>query len=51
VANSGVLLKLAEEGESFGVSGPYFPSSSFFSAGLRPRLVISYAVPTAGPSP
>lgn len=49
--NSGVLLKLAEEEEDFGVSGPYFPSSSFGTASLRPRLVVSYTVPTTGLSP
>jgi hypothetical protein len=49
--NRGVLLKLAEEEEDFGVSGPYFPSASFGTATLRPRLVVSYIVPTTGLSP
>ncbi len=49
--NRGVLLKLAEEEEDFGVSGPYFPSASFGRAVFRPRLVVSYTVPTAGLSP
>jgi len=46
--NRGVLLALAEEEEDFGVSGPYFPSASFLEASLRPRLVVSYVVPTTG---
>ena len=49
--NRGVLLKLAEEEEDFDVSGPYFPSASFGTAALRPRLVVSYVVPTTGLSP
>ena len=49
--NRGVLLKLAEEEEDFGVSGPYLPSASFGTAALRPRLVVSYVVPTTGFSP
>jgi hypothetical protein len=49
--NRGVLLKLAEEEEDFGVSGPYFPSASFGTATLRPRLVVSCIVPTTGLSP
>jgi hypothetical protein len=48
--NRGVLLELAEEEENFGTSGPYFPSSTFASVSLRPRLVISYVTP-AGPAP
>jgi hypothetical protein len=51
VPNRGVLLKLAEEEEDFGVSGPYFPSASFGTAALRARLVVSYVVPTTGLSP
>lgn len=50
VPHRGLLLKLAEEEEDFGVSGPYFPSSSFVTAPLRPRLVVAYAVPTPGQS-
>jgi hypothetical protein len=49
--NRGVLLKLAEEEEDFGVSGPYFPSASFGTATFRPRLVVSCIVPTTGLSP
>jgi hypothetical protein len=49
--NGGVLLKLAEEEEVFGVSGRYFPSASFGTATLRPRLVVSCIVPTTGLSP
>ena len=48
VPNRGVLLKLAEEEEDFGVSGPYFPSSSFLTSALRPRLVVVYAVRMTG---
>jgi hypothetical protein len=51
VPNRSVLLKLAEEEEDFSVSGPYFPSASFGTAALRPRLVASYIVPTTGVSP
>jgi len=50
-ANRGLLLKLAEEEEDFGVSGPYFPSSSFGAAALRLRLDVAYAVPTTGQAP
>jgi hypothetical protein len=46
--NRGVRLKLAEGEEDFGVSGPYFPSASFRTAALLPRLVVSYVVPTSG---
>ena len=49
--NRGILLKLAEEEEAFGVSGPYFPSGSFGAAALYPRLVVSYTGPTTGLSP
>jgi len=49
--NRGILLKLAEEEEAFGVSGPYFPSGSFGATALRPRLVVSYTGPTTGLSP
>jgi hypothetical protein len=47
----GRLLKLAEEEENFGVSGPYYPSSAFGTASIRPRLAVSYTVPTTGLSP
>jgi hypothetical protein len=43
--NDGVLLKLQDGDEDFGVSGPYGPSASFPDATLRPRLVVSYAGP------
>jgi hypothetical protein len=49
--NRGVILKLTEEEEDFGVSGPYFPSTSFGTAAHRPRLVVSYIVPTTGLTP
>jgi len=49
--NRGILLKLAEEEEAFGVSGPYLPSGSFGATALRPRLVVSYTGPTTGLSP
>jgi hypothetical protein len=40
LANDGILLKLADEEEGFGVSGPAFPSSGYPDASLRPRLTI-----------
>ena len=40
--NSGVVIRLADGGESYGVSGPSFPSSSFAHAALRPRLEVTY---------
>jgi len=40
--NHGLLLKLSEHEEDFGVSGPAFASSSFAQAWLRPRLVVTY---------
>jgi hypothetical protein len=49
--NRGILLKLREEEEDFGVNGPYFPSRSFGAAALRPRLAVSYTRPTTGLSP
>jgi hypothetical protein len=36
--NSGVLLKLSEDNEDYGVSGPSLPSSSFAQPALRPQL-------------
>ena len=47
----GVLQKLAEQEEDFGVNGLYFPSASFGTAALRQGLVVSYVVPTTGLSP
>jgi hypothetical protein len=45
--NNGVLLKLQDGDEDYGVSGPYGPSASYTDPSLRPRLVVRYA----GPSP
>jgi hypothetical protein len=45
--NSGVLLKLADADETYGVGGPKLPSSSFENEDLRPRLEVTYlSVPT-----
>ena len=49
--NRGVLLKLTDGEEDFGVGGPYFTSASFPTAAPRPRLVVEYSAPTAGPAP
>jgi len=43
--NNGVLLKLADGEENFDSGGPYFPSSSYARAELRPRLTIWYLLP------
>lgn len=40
LANDGVLVSLAEEQESYGSSGPAFPSSRYADAALRPSLRI-----------
>lgn len=40
--NAGVLLKLVDTQEDFDSSGPYFPSSSYADAALRPRLTVWY---------
>ena len=45
--NSGILLKLSEDHEDFGMSGPSLPSSTFAQATLRPRLEVTY-VPAGG---
>jgi hypothetical protein len=42
VDNAGVLLKLPDGQEWPAVGGPKPPSSSFATASLRPRLVVSY---------
>jgi hypothetical protein len=42
VPNNGLLLKLQDGDEDYGVAGPYSPSSSHPAAGLRPRLVVTY---------
>ena len=40
--NSGVLLKLSDDHEDFGVGGPSLPSSTFALPALRPQLEITY---------
>jgi hypothetical protein len=45
-ANNGLLLRLTEWQEGYGVSGPAFPSSSFPTAAVRPRLVVTYTPPS-----
>jgi hypothetical protein len=40
--NYGLLLKLSEREEDYGVSGPAFASSGFAEAWLRPRLVVTF---------
>ena len=42
VPNYGVLLKLQDGDEGYGVPGPYGPSSGYPEAALRPRLVVTY---------
>ena len=42
VPNNGLLLKLQDGDEGYGVSGPYVPSSSYPDPALRPRLVVTY---------
>jgi hypothetical protein len=44
--NSGVLLKLSEDHEDYGVSGPGVPSSSFAQPDLRPQLELTYVPPS-----
>lgn len=44
--NDGVLLRLADEHEAFGVGGPKLPSATFADAGLRPTLEVVYVVPS-----
>jgi TGF-beta propeptide len=44
--NSGVLLKLSEDHEDYGVSGPSVPSSSFGQPDLRPQLEVTYMPPS-----
>lgn len=43
--NNGVLLKLADGEEDFDSGGPYFPSSSYATPELHPRLTIWYLPP------
>lgn len=38
--NDGVLLKLVDGQEDFDTSGPLFPSSTYVSVSLRPRLTV-----------
>jgi hypothetical protein len=40
--NSGVLLRLSDDHEDFGVGGPSLPSSTFEQSALRPQLEIAY---------
>jgi hypothetical protein len=40
--NSGLLLKLSEDHEDFGMSGPSLPSSTFAQPAMRPRLEVAY---------
>jgi hypothetical protein len=44
--NNGLLVRLTEWQEGYGVSGPAFPSSSFADAAARPRLVVTYTPPS-----
>ena len=50
-SNHGVLLKLPEEEENYGVSGPYFASASFGLPAYRTCLVVSNSVPATGVVP
>jgi hypothetical protein len=43
LANDGVLLRLVDEQEDFGVGGPKVPSASFADPALRPALEVVYA--------
>jgi hypothetical protein len=40
--NLGVLVKLSDDHEDFGVGGPSLPSSTFEQSALRPQLEIAY---------
>ena len=44
-ANNGVLLKLADAEEEYGVSGPKLPSAEHSTAALRPALEVTYVSP------
>lgn len=44
--NYGLLVKLADRQEDFGVSGPAFPSSAFPDPAQRPQLVVGYTPAT-----
>jgi hypothetical protein len=43
--NDGLLLKLADGEEDFGVGGPKLPSAEFGDAALRPELEVTYFRP------
>ena len=43
--DSGILLKLSEDHEDFGVSGPSPPSSGFAQPAARPQLEVTYLAP------
>jgi hypothetical protein len=43
--NNGVLLKLVDTEEDYGVGGPAFPASSFATAAARPALDVAYLPP------
>ena len=45
-SNAGMLVKLSEDHEDLGVSGPSLPSSSFAQAAPRPQLEIRYLPPS-----
>ncbi len=40
--NAGVLVKLSDDHEDFGVGGPSLPSSSFLQPAVQPTLEITY---------
>jgi TGF-beta propeptide len=48
VPNHGLLLKLQDGDEDYGVPGPSVPSSSHPNTALRPRLVVTYEATGAG---
>jgi hypothetical protein len=43
--DAGVLLKLSEDHEDYGVGGPSLPSSSFTQPTVQPRLEVTYVPP------
>ena len=43
--NNGVLLKLGDEHEDFGVGGPAVPSATFANPAVRPALEVLYLPP------
>lgn len=40
--NAGILLRLSDDHEDFGVGGPSLPSSTFAQPAVRPQLEITY---------